>query len=125
MTSASALAPARNRRRVLDAGQHLDSYVAVHAAFEDGLELELCRAWRMQATNAAYDVRWIHTYVNRDKTKTFCIYEGPSEEAVRLANARNNLSINQLDEIPDDIEEYIEEIVVRVAHSAREAPARP
>ena len=39
-------------RRVLDAGQHLDSYVAVHAAFEDGLELELCRAWRMQATNA-------------------------------------------------------------------------
>jgi hypothetical protein len=57
----------------------------------------------IQATNSAYDVRWIHTYVNRDKTKTFCIYEGPSEEAVRLANARNNLSINQLDEIPDDM----------------------
>jgi hypothetical protein len=57
----------------------------------------------IQVTNAAYDVRWIHTYVNRDKTKTFCIYEGPSEEAVRLANARNNLSINQLDESPDDM----------------------
>lgn len=57
----------------------------------------------IQATNAVYDVRWIHTYVNRDKTKTFCIYEGPSEEAVRLANARNNLSIDQLDEIPDDM----------------------
>ena len=40
-------------RRVLDADQHLDSYVAVHAAFEDGLELELCRAWRTGATNAA------------------------------------------------------------------------
>jgi hypothetical protein len=38
-------------RRVLDAGQHLDSYVAAHAAFEDGLELELCRAWRNNATN--------------------------------------------------------------------------
>ncbi|MPZ58802.1 MAG: hypothetical protein GEU91_20380 [Rhizobiales bacterium] len=38
-------------RRVLDAGQHLDSYVAVHAAFEDGLELELCRTWRKDATN--------------------------------------------------------------------------
>ncbi len=33
--------------------QHLDSYVAVHAAFEDGLELELCRAWRTGATNSA------------------------------------------------------------------------
>ncbi|MGP0093173.1 MAG: hypothetical protein ACLPKB_25010 [Xanthobacteraceae bacterium] len=40
-------------RRVLDAGQHLDSYIAVHAAFEDGLELELCRAWRKDATNVA------------------------------------------------------------------------
>ena len=57
----------------------------------------------MQATNAAYDVRWVHTYVNRDKTKTFCIYEGPSEELVRLANERNNLSIDQLDEIPEDM----------------------
>jgi hypothetical protein len=57
----------------------------------------------IQATNSVYDVRWIHTYVNRDKTKTFCIYEGPCEEAVRLANARNNLSIDQLDEIPGDM----------------------
>jgi hypothetical protein len=40
-------------RRVLDAGQHLDSYIAAHAAFEDGLELELCRAWRRDATNTA------------------------------------------------------------------------
>jgi hypothetical protein len=38
-------------RRVLDAGQNLDSYVAVHAAFEDGLELELCRTWAANATN--------------------------------------------------------------------------
>ena len=40
-------------RRVLDATQNLDSYVAVHAAFEDGLELELCRTSRAHATNAA------------------------------------------------------------------------
>jgi hypothetical protein len=40
-------------RRALDATQNLDSFVAVHAAFEDGLELELCRTWRANATNAA------------------------------------------------------------------------
>jgi hypothetical protein len=39
-------------RRVLDAGQHLDSYVAAHAAFEDGLELELFRVWRNNASNS-------------------------------------------------------------------------
>ncbi|WP_367196027.1 ferritin-like domain-containing protein [Amorphus sp. 3PC139-8] len=38
-------------RRVLNADQHLDAYVAVHAAFEDGLELELYRAWRRAAKN--------------------------------------------------------------------------
>jgi hypothetical protein len=39
-------------RRVLDARQSLDSFVATHAAFEDGLELELSRTWRANATNA-------------------------------------------------------------------------
>lgn len=38
-------------RRILDAGQHLDGYVAAHAAFEDGLELELCRLWRHHTTH--------------------------------------------------------------------------
>jgi hypothetical protein len=38
-------------RRVLDAGQFLDSYVTVHAAFESGLGLELCRAWQRNATD--------------------------------------------------------------------------
>lgn len=40
-------------RKVLDAGQHLDAYVAAHSAFEDGLDLELARAWRAAATNPA------------------------------------------------------------------------
>lgn len=40
-------------RRVMDAQQHLDSYVCSFAAFEDGLELELARGWRAGATNPA------------------------------------------------------------------------
>jgi len=40
-------------RRVLDAGQHLDGYVAAHAAFEDGLELALFQLWRKNAANPA------------------------------------------------------------------------
>ncbi len=33
-------------RRAMNAEQSLDSYVTCFAAFEDGLELELCRTWR-------------------------------------------------------------------------------
>lgn len=40
-------------RRVMNAEQNLDSYVACFAAFEDGLELELCRTWRDHTTNPA------------------------------------------------------------------------
>ncbi len=40
-------------RMVLDAGQHLDAYVAAHAAFEDGLDLELARVWLKATTNQA------------------------------------------------------------------------
>jgi len=38
-------------RRVMDAEQNLDSYVTSFAAFEDGLELELCRTWRAHTTH--------------------------------------------------------------------------
>jgi hypothetical protein len=56
-----------------------------------------------QTTNAVYGVRWIHTYINRDKTKTFCIYEGPDEWTVREANARNGYPIDRIIEIPSDL----------------------
>jgi hypothetical protein len=58
----------------------------------------------IESNNAVYDVTWIHTYVNRDKTKTFCIYEGETEQAVRAANARNKLPIDQIIEVSDYVE---------------------
>jgi hypothetical protein len=39
-------------RRVMNAEQNLDSYVTCFAAFEDGLELELCRTWREKTANS-------------------------------------------------------------------------
>ena len=50
--------------------------------------------------NQDVDVTWEHSYANADKTKTFCIYTGPSEAAVREAAKRNNLPIDMVTEIP-------------------------
>jgi hypothetical protein len=44
-------------------------------------------------------VTWIHSYVAVDAEKTFCIYEAPSPEAIRLAAASNNLPIDRITEI--------------------------
>lgn len=45
------------------------------------------------------EVTWIHSYVSEDKSKTFCIYDAPSPEAVRRAARRNSLPIDKITEI--------------------------
>lgn len=50
--------------------------------------------------NRELGVTWEHSYANAEKTKTFCVYTGPSEAAVREAAKRNNLPIDVVTEIP-------------------------
>lgn len=46
--------------------------------------------------NAKSDVTWIHSYVTEDNTKTFCIYDAPSAEAIRETARANNLPIDSI-----------------------------
>lgn len=50
--------------------------------------------------NGTLGVTWEHSYANADKTKTFCVYSGPSEAAVREAAKRNSLPVDSVVEIP-------------------------
>ena len=51
-------------------------------------------------SNNLYDeVTWVHSYVSDDKSKSFCIYDAPSPEAVRRAAKRNNLPIDKITEV--------------------------
>ena len=40
---------------------------------------------KVNANNKTLDVNWEKSYANADKTKTYCVYTGPSEAAVREA----------------------------------------
>ena len=51
--------------------------------------------------NQTLGVTWVHSYANADKTKTFCVYTGPSEAAVREAAKKNNLPVDSVYEIPN------------------------
>jgi hypothetical protein len=55
---------------------------------------------KVNANNATVGVRWIESFANADKTKTFCVYEGPSEAAVRKAAALNALPVDSVTEVP-------------------------
>jgi hypothetical protein len=67
----------------------------------DGLD-EAAKA-KVNANNASVGVSWIQSYATADKTRTFCVYEGPSEEAVRQAAALNQLPVDSIVEVPVDL----------------------
>jgi hypothetical protein len=50
--------------------------------------------------NASLGVTWQHSYVSTDRTRTFCVYTGPSEAAVREAAKKNSLPVDAVVEIP-------------------------
>lgn len=54
----------------------------------------------VNANNASVGVRWVQSYANADETRTFCVYEGPSEAAVRKAAELNKLPVDSITEVP-------------------------
>ena len=76
----------------------------VERTFADGLAIPMneegttvCRS--VVANNAEDLVTWVHSYVTPDKTKTFCVYDWPSPEAIRHAARRNNLPVDRITEV--------------------------
>jgi hypothetical protein len=55
---------------------------------------------KINATNSQYGVHWVTSYANASKTKTYCIYEAPSEAAVRKAAAANKIPVDSVTEVP-------------------------
>ncbi len=62
--------------------------------------LDAATKQKVNANNASVGVRWIRSYANADETKTFCVYEGPSEAAVRKAAELNKLPVDSVTEVP-------------------------
>jgi hypothetical protein len=76
----------------------------IEREFPDGLKIppdeagaSVCR--QVIENNAEDGVTWVHSYVTPDCRHTFCIYDGPSPEAVRRAAARNKLPISRITEV--------------------------
>jgi len=76
----------------------------VERTFSDGLSIpqtaegqQACRT--VVGTNAQEGVTWVHSYVSSDRAKTFCIYDGPSPEAIRHVAQLNGLPVDQITEV--------------------------
>lgn len=49
--------------------------------------------------NAEEGVTWVHSYVSADKKRTFCVYDGPSEEAIRASAEKNGVPVDAIHEV--------------------------
>jgi len=58
---------------------------------------------KVNDNNATLNVTWEKSYANADKTKTYCVYDGPSEAAVRAAAKLSGMPVDNVTEIPADI----------------------
>lgn len=67
----------------------------------DGVDAAAKR--KVNANNKTLDVTWEKSYANADKTKTYCVYTGPSEAAIRDAAKLSGMSVDSLVEIPVDL----------------------
>ena len=71
----------------------------VERTFPDGLHIptndsgaKACL--NVVGNNAGNGVTWVHSYVSADKHKTFCIYDGPDEAAIRAAAEKSGLPVD-------------------------------
>jgi len=55
---------------------------------------------KVNANNKSVSVGWEKSYTNANKTKTYCIYNAPDENAVREAAKLNGLPVDNIVEIP-------------------------
>ena len=76
----------------------------VERSFPEGLAIPIddggaktCRV--VVEGNAAEGVTWVHSYVTPDRLATFCVYDGPSPEAIRRAGEANQLPVDRITEV--------------------------
>ena len=73
----------------------------VERTFPDGLKIPTNEQGAVSCLgvvgkNAEQGVTWVHSYVSDDKKKTYCIYDGPTPDAIRKAAEKTGLPIDRI-----------------------------
>ena len=76
----------------------------VQRTFPDGLEIPTnhdgaTTCLRVVENNTEEHVTWVTSYVSADRTKTFCIYDGPGPESIQRAATANGLPVDSVAEV--------------------------
>jgi hypothetical protein len=86
-----------------DKGVGMPRYM-VERVFPEGLNVPVnsdgaAALNKVVETNSEQGVTWVHSYVSADKTRTYCIYDAPTPDAIRQVAERNSLPVNEITEV--------------------------
>ena len=69
--------------------------------FAEKLEVSKESADAIKLINREVGVNWLFSFLSADKKKTYCLYEGPSAEAMREAARRANIPADVVIEVSE------------------------
>ncbi len=73
----------------------------VERDYAEALEGVAAVADGINRINDEEDVRWLYSFLSADKRKTYCLYEAPSPEAIRVAAERAGLPADEIIEVTE------------------------
>jgi hypothetical protein len=76
----------------------------IEREFPDGLHVSMNEVGadvlrKVAENNSEFGVTWLHSYFTPDRKRSYCVYDGPTPEAIRRAAACNKLPISQITEV--------------------------
>ena len=76
----------------------------VERTFPDGLNLPVTEeganvCLTVVGKNAQEGVTWVKSYFTPDRKQSYCIYDGPSPEAIRSVAKTNGLPVDRITEV--------------------------
>lgn len=74
-------------------------YFVIERTFDEPVLVPVDAAAEINLINDEEDVRWVFSYLSLDRTKTYCLYEAPSADAIRAAAERAGLPADSVIEV--------------------------
>ena len=71
--------------------------------FAEEVEMTKDDVDRVQRINDETGVKWLISFLSADKKKSYCLYEAPSAEAIRLAAKRANVPADVIIEVTREL----------------------
>lgn len=76
----------------------------VERSFPDGLVVPVnedgaAAMLGVVSRNAEKGVTWVQSFVSPDKRQSFCVYDGPTPEAIRSVAQKNALPVDRITEV--------------------------